>query len=125
MLFTGILRDEKLGFVVKRLFENDLWTSFGIRNHSALEPDFNPKSYHLGSVWPYDNWIIAQGLKKLGHEREYRKIKKAILSAHEKIGFLPEFYGVIDEKITLEMEKISCYPHASSSGTFFNFLQDF
>lgn len=125
LLFTGILRDEKINFVVKRLFENDLWTSFGIRNHSTLEPDFNPKSYHLGSIWPYDNWLIAQGLKKLGCEREYRKIKKAILLAHEKIGFLPEFYGVVDEKITLEMEKISCFPHASSTGALFNFLQDF
>ena len=132
LLFTGIIDKEKIDFVVKRIFEDDLWTPFGIRNHSMLEPDFNPKSYHLGSVWPHDNWIIAQGLKKLGKKSEYQKIKNAILLAYQKIGYLsphqswcgglPEFYGVIDGKIILEMKERPCYPQAWSSGALFNFL---
>lgn len=122
LLFTGILKDEKINFVVKRLFQEDLWTPFGIRAHSTLEPDFNPKSYHLGSIWPHDNWLIAQGLKKLGSEKEYQKIKKAILLAYKKLGFLPEFYGVLDGKITLEMEKSPCHPQAWSSCALLNFL---
>ncbi len=122
LLFTGILRDEKNNFVVKRLFENDLWTSFGIRTHSNIEPDFDPRSYHLGSIWPHDNWLIAQGLKKFGFKKEYQKIKKAVLLAYEKIGYLPEFYGVVDGKITLEMERSPCYPQAWSSCALFNFL---
>ncbi len=122
LLFTGILEKNKEKLVVKRLFSKDLWTSFGIRNHSASEPDFNPKSYHLGSVWPHDNWIIAQGLKKLGYQKEYLKIKNALLRACREIGFIPEFYGVIDNKITLEMEKPVCYPQAWASGALLNFL---
>ncbi|OIP75505.1 MAG: hypothetical protein AUK06_01720 [Parcubacteria group bacterium CG2_30_36_18] len=124
LLFTGVLRDEKIDFVVKRLFQDDLWTPFGIRTHSTLEPDFDPKSYHLGSIWPHDNWIIAQGLKKLGYEKEYQKIKKAILLAYERLGFLPEFYGVVNGEITLEMKKTPCYPQAWSSGALFNFLSE-
>jgi glycogen debranching enzyme len=124
LLFTGILREEKINFVVKRLFQDDLWTPFGIRNHSTLEPDFNPKSYHLGSVWPHDNWLIAQGLKKLGYKKEYQKIKNAILLAYEKIGYLPEYYGVINNEIILELPKKPCYPQAWSSGALFNFLSD-
>ena len=124
LLFTGVLRDEKIDFVVKRLFQDDLWTPFGIRTHSTLEPDFDPKSYHLGSVWPHDNWLIAQGLKKLGRKSEYQKIKNAILWTYERLGFLPEFYGVIDGKITLEMRKTPCYPQAWASGALFNFLSD-
>jgi len=124
LLFTGIVDKEKIDLVVKRLFEDDLWTPFGIRTHSTLEPDFDPKSYHLGSVWPHDNWLIAQGLKKLGRKSEYQKIKNAILLAYNKIGFLPEFYGVIDGKITLEMKKTPCHPQAWASGALFNFLSD-
>jgi glycogen debranching enzyme len=124
LLFTGLIDKEKIYLVVKRLFKEDLWTPFGIRTHSTLESDFNPKSYHLGSVWPHDNWLIAQGLKKLGKKSEYQKIKNAILLAYHKIGFLPEFYGVVDEKITLEMEKTPCYPQAWASGALFNFLSD-
>ncbi len=122
LLFSGILRDDKIDAVVKRLFEEDLWTPFGIRTHSTLEPDFDPKSYHLGSIWPHDNWIIAQGLKKLGYEKEYQKIKNAILLAFEKIGFLPEFYGVINGEPVLEMEETPCYPQAWASGALLNFL---
>jgi len=124
LLFSGILYSDKIDFVVKKLFEDDLFTPFGIRNHSTREPDFNPRSSHLGSIWPHDNWVIAQGLKKLGKKIEYQKIKNAILLAYKEIGFLPEFYGVIDEKITLEMEKTPCYPQAWSSGALFNFLSD-
>ena len=122
LLFTGILKEEKIKLVVKRLFEKDLWTPFGIRTHSTLEPDFNPKSYHLGSIWPHDNWLIAQGLRKLGYEKEYQKIKKAVLLAFEELGFLPEFYGVADGKITLEMEETPCYPQAWAAGALLNFL---
>ncbi len=124
LLFTDIIEREKIDSVVKRLFKKDLWTPFGIRTHSTLEPDFNPKSYHLGSIWPHDNWIIAQGLKNLGRKSEYQKIKNAILLADEKIGYLPEFYGVIDGKITLEMEKIVCHPQAWASGALLNFLRE-
>lgn len=124
LLFTGILAQDKINFVVKELFEKNLWTPFGIRTHSILEPDFDPKSNCLGSVWPHDNWIIAKGLKKLGYQKEYQKIKKAILLAYEKLGFLPEFYGVVDGKITLEMETPPCHPQAWSSGALISFLSD-
>jgi len=120
LLFTGIIDENKVAPVVKRLFQDDLWTPFGIRTHSKLEPDFDPKSYHLGSVWPHDNWIIAQGLKKLGYKKEYQKIKNALLRAYKELGFIPELYGTIDGKIL----KISqaCYPQAWASGALLNFL---
>jgi len=124
LLFTRICEKGKEKLIAERLFQDDLWTSYGIRTHSTLEPDFDPKSYHFGSIWPHDNWIIAQGLKKLGYRNEYQKIKNAILLANDKIGNLPEYYGVIDGKITLEMEKTPCYPQAWSSGALFNFLSE-
>ena len=52
--------------VTDRLFGDDLWTPAGIRTHSSADPHFDPDSYHLGSVWPHDNAIIAAGIKRLG-----------------------------------------------------------
>lgn len=125
LLFTGIIREkEKIDLVVKRLFAKDMFTPYGIRTHSELEEDFDPKSYHLGSVWPHDNWIIAQGLKKLGYIKEYKKIKNAILRAYKEIGYLPEYYGVLEGKIILDLPKLPCYPQAWSSGALFSFLQN-
>lgn len=125
LLFTGIIDEGKIDFVVKRLFEKDLFTVFGIRNHSEAEPDFNPLSKNLGSVWPHDNWIIAQGLKALGYNKEYLKIKTAVLAAYNKLGRLPEYYGVVNGKITLKMEKKDpCYPQAWASGALLNFIEN-
>ena len=122
LLFTGILDKDKEKFVVKKLFSSELWTPFGIRTHSKKSKLFDPLSYHLGSVWPHDNWLIAQGLKKLGYKKEYQKIKKALLRAYQKLGFIPEFYGVVDGEITLKTKKTPCHPQAWATGTLLNFL---
>jgi len=119
-LFCGILEDKKAKAVVKRLFGKDLWTPYGIRNLSSNDPDFDPESFHRGSIWPHDNWIIAQGLKKLGFKEEYQKIKKAIFLAYREIGFLPECYGVKKGKI-LPISKAN-YPQAWATCALFNFL---
>lgn len=123
LLFTGIMDDEKVDLVIKRIFSNDMWTPYGIRTLSTKDPDFDPKSYHLGSIWPHDNWIIAQGLRKLGMKSRYQKIKDAILLADEKIGYLPELYGVVNGKVTVKMEVVPCHPQAWATGSILNFLE--
>jgi glycogen debranching enzyme len=122
LLFTGILdqEEEKIQAVVERLFQDDMWTPYGIRTHAESNPDFNPMSYHLGSVWPHDNWIIAQGLKKYGYDCEYRKIKYALLNAYQALGEIPELYAVVKGKI--EKIPIACSPQAWASGALLNFL---
>ena len=119
-LFTGIIQEEKMKKVVARLFEEDMWTSFGIRTHSTKEPDFDPRAYHLGSIWPHDNWIIAQGLKKYGFVKEYQKIRQALFLAYRELGFLPEHYGALGEKII--PIPTACYPQAWATCALFNFL---
>lgn len=120
LLFTGILEKDRIEAVVKRLFRPDLWTSFGIRTHSTKEPDFSPWAYHRGTIWPHDNWIIAQGLKKLGYEKEYQKIKKATLKAYQDFRFLPECYAVIND-VAIENPR-ACFLQAWASGALLNFL---
>jgi len=99
LLFTKIIDEDKVDYVVKRLFQPDLWTPYGIRNHSTKEPDFDPYSYHLGSVWPHDNWIIYKGLQKLGYHQQAEKIKRALLRAYQKLNKIPELYTVINNEI--------------------------
>jgi len=121
LLFTGILEKDKEDLVVKRLFEPDMWTTYGLRTHSLNETNFDAKSYHLGSVWPHDNWIIAQGLKKLRYNNEYQKIKEAILKAQKEFGYIPELYAVTPEGKLEEIEK-ACKLQAWASGAAIQFL---
>jgi len=124
LLFTGICDKDKEKLVVKRLFSKDLWTPYGIRTHSIREKDFDPLSYHLGSIWPHDNWIIAQGLKKQGYKNKYLKIKKALLKTYKELGYLPEFYGVsLKNKIIIKgLEFKPCRLQAWAIGALLNLL---
>lgn len=99
LLFTGIVGEDQINPLVHRLFRPDLWTPFGIRNHSSEEPDFDPYSYHHGSIWPHDNWIAYHGLTTLGLTSYASDIKKALLKAYVQLGKIPELYTVVKKKI--------------------------
>jgi len=119
LLFTEIIDDKKKEkAVVKKLFSDELWTPYGIRTHSTESELFDPFSYHLGGVWPHDNWIIAQGLKQCGYKKEYQLVKDALYRAYNKLGCLPEYYSVVNNKII----RRGCYPQAWASGALLNFV---
>jgi len=94
LLFTGIVPEEVLEKVIERIFQPDLFTPYGIRTVSENDPAFDPFSYHLGSVWPHDNWIVYNGLKKLGFEKEANRIKQALLLAYQELECMPELFRV-------------------------------
>jgi len=58
-LWAGIIDPEKAALTAKRLMADDLFCGWGIRTLSTKERAYNPLSYHLGSVWPHDNSLIA------------------------------------------------------------------
>lgn len=121
LLFTGILNKDKEKATVKKLFSPELWTPFGIRTHSTKSKLFNPLSYHLGSIWPHDNWIIAQGLKKLGYQKEYNRIKSVLLKAYKILGFIPELYGVTKDGQLKEVKR-ACRLQAWSLGALLELI---
>lgn len=99
LLFTGIIPREILPRVVDRLFQPDLSTLYGIRTTSEKDPDFDVLSYHLGSIWPHDNWVIYYGLKQLGFIEEANRIKKGLVSVYKELGNIPELFAVVDGSI--------------------------
>ncbi len=99
LLFTGIISEEIAKKLVQRLFKEDMFTPFGIRTVSKDDSDFDSSSYHFGSIWPHDNWIIYYGLKQMGFLSEAEQIKKALISAYQTLGYIPELFEVKDNKI--------------------------
>jgi glycogen debranching enzyme len=67
-LTTGIVRDERVPRLVRRLFEPDMFSGWGIRTLSTGNPSYNPISYHLGSIWPVENGTILFGLRRYGFD---------------------------------------------------------
>jgi glycogen debranching enzyme len=65
---AGIVDDDKLPRLVRRLFQPDLFSGWGIRTLSTENPSYQPLSYHLGSVWAVENGTILFGLRRFGFD---------------------------------------------------------
>jgi len=120
LLATPILDGERAAQVADRLFEDDLWTPAGIRTHSTDDPWFDPDSYHLGSVWPHDNWVIHEGLRAIGRHDDAARVRHAVLDACCRLEAIPELYAVHDG--TPCALAISQPLQAWSSGAVISFL---
>jgi len=96
LLAVDAVASDRVGPLVKRLFEPDLWTPYGIRTLASSESDFDPYGYHTGTVWPHDNWFIYRGLRSHGRESEATRIREALLRTWQELGKIPELYAVVD-----------------------------
>lgn len=122
-LWSGILDEGKAKKVVKKLFEKDMFSGWGIRTLSSKEVGYNPFGYHLGTVWPHDNAIIAAGLKKYGFIDEANDIFSYISKAARFFeGYrLPELFCGFskEEKYAPVPYPLACRPQAWAAGSIF------
>lgn len=78
----------------ERLAEPDVLTEYGLRTLSDRHPQFDPQSYHRGSVWPFDSWLGWGGLRAAGHREAAQRVRRGVLAGVERIGHYPELYAV-------------------------------
>lgn len=126
-LFTGILDDDKANAVADRLMSQELHSGWGIRTLSRSTIAYNPMSYHNGTVWPHDNAIIAEGMRKIGRVEAAHKIMLGLLEA---VQFEPEFRlpelfcGFDREGGSRPIDyPVSCSPQAWAAGSVFQLLK--
>lgn len=128
-LWSGIIPPGKADRVVHRLMSEDMLSGWGVRTMSSLEPNFNPMSYHNGSVWPHDNSLIATGLKRYGYDEAVCRLFTEVYEAGLRFGSyrLPELYCGFDRDRRYQsmpaQYPVSCSPQAWAAGSVFLFLQ--
>jgi glycogen debranching enzyme len=126
-LWSGIVKQEHAQRVVARFFEPDLYCGWGIRTLSSTNPAFNPHSYHLGSVWPHDNGLIALGFKRYGFHEEAARVARDISEAASFfVGHrLPELYaGTERTPGGFPVQYLQAnVPQAWAAGSIFHLLQ--
>ncbi len=120
-LWTGIADRDKAEKTSKRLMAEDMFTGWGIRTLSALEKAYNPTAYHLGSVWPHDNSIIAAGFKQYGFDEYADQIFAGLSEAslHFESDRLPElFCGFPYQDYNVPVRyPVACHPQAWAAGS--------
>jgi glycogen debranching enzyme len=127
LLFTGILSDKKAQMVADRLMSNELHSGWGIRTLSRRCVAYNPMSYHNGSVWPHDNSIIAEGLRKIGRVSDAHMVLRGFLEAaqSQEEFRLPELFCGFDRTGVYKPidYPVSCSPQAWAAGSIFQLLK--
>jgi glycogen debranching enzyme len=120
-LWSGIVDRRLARTMVDRLFEPDMYTGWGIRTLSSNELLYNPLGYHIGTVWPHDNSLIAMGMCKYGFYDEFTTLFSNMYDAASVYPLyrLPELFGGLDRGQHNMPVKypVACSPQAWSAGT--------
>ncbi|PWR12118.1 amylo-alpha-1,6-glucosidase [Micromonospora acroterricola] len=120
LLWSGIVDESRAGKVVEHLLGPRLFSGWGVRTLAEDQGRYNPIGYHVGTVWPFDNSIIAWGLWRYGFRDEAGTICDAMLAAsHYFDGRLPEAFAGYPRDLTdYPVEyPTACSPQAWSTGT--------
>src|SRR5262249_33420656 len=72
-LWGGIVDPDKARPTVERLMAEDMFSGWGIRTLSAQERRYKPIGYHVGTVWPHDNALIAAGFRRYGFDTQGKR----------------------------------------------------
>jgi len=94
LLVSGIVPPDRAEVVVRQLMSDEMFSGWGVRTLSSASAGFNPIGYHVGTIWPHDNAIIAMGLARMGYRDESNRIAMALFEAasHSR-GRLPEAFA--------------------------------
>ncbi|MFC7078055.1 amylo-alpha-1,6-glucosidase [Haloarcula halophila] len=117
-LWSGIVDPDRADAVVETLLDDGLNTGWGVRTMSSEDAGYSPVSYHVGSVWPHDNALVALGAAGYGFHEAAERIATDVLEACRTFDRqrVPELYcGFADE--TPYQYPSACEPQAWGAST--------
>jgi glycogen debranching enzyme len=125
-LWAEILPPGRARDVARRLVSPELFSGWGIRTLSTRAVNYDACSYHNGSVWPHDNAIAAEGLRKAGFTAEAEQVARAVLEAGMEFPDLrlPELWCGHDREPGHSPNdyRNSCSPQNWAAGSSFQLL---
>ena len=122
VLWTGIAAADRAAKVAERLLRDDMFSGWGIRTLASSAVAANPIGYHLGTVWPHDNGLIAEGLRRYGRHDAAERVFRGLLEASTDFPQqrLPEcFAGFERAEFGIPVRyPVACHPQAWAAGAF-------
>jgi len=126
LLFTALAAPERAARVMERMRTAAFDCGWGLRTLARDAPNFNPMSYHNGSVWPHDTAICAAGFARYGDKLgAVHWLDEMFRAAGNFAMRMPELYCGFARR-TGEPPiayPVACLPQAWSAGAVFMLLQ--
>jgi glycogen debranching enzyme len=125
-LNLGIFDYEKAISVAARLNAPDMFNGWGIRTLSSLSPAYNPMGYHIGSVWPHDNSLIAVGMRSHSLVKQSLRIAQGLIdmTIAQPYHRPPELLcGYEQDSFSFPVQyPVACSPQAWATGSIFQLI---
>jgi len=125
-LWSQILSPARAHAVAERLVSPELFSGWGIRTLSTRAINYDPRSYHNGSVWPHDNAIAAAGLRFSGFPAEAEVVARATLESGMAYADrrLPELFSGAERVLGKAPEdyEASCRPQNWGAASAFQMI---
>jgi glycogen debranching enzyme len=80
-LWMRIIDRNKAPHVARRLLASDMFNGWGVRTLSDRAANYDPCSYHNGSVWPFDSALAVAGLRQYGYAAEAERLARGLIEA--------------------------------------------
>lgn len=126
LLFSGLPAADRAARVTAQLLAPPFSSGWGIRTLAGTETNFNPMSYHNGSVWPHDTALCVAGLSRYGERDGVVRLMSGLFEAADAFGMrLPELFcgfGRTQGPAPIAYP-VACLPQAWASGAAFMMLQ--
>ncbi|MGI0091964.1 MAG: amylo-alpha-1,6-glucosidase, partial [Nitrososphaerales archaeon] len=119
-VMLGLTDDEVTDHVMKRIESSEFTTDWGIRTMSRNDPEYDPRSYQKGGVWPFcTGWVArTEFIKRLyregvGHVGSF--VKGLDMGANY---FKEVLYGDLPPTGKNPVQPTGCFIQAWSAGMF-------
>ncbi|MGI0018463.1 MAG: amylo-alpha-1,6-glucosidase, partial [Nitrosotalea sp.] len=127
VLWSGLADPDHARRTADLLMGERMFSGWGVRTFATGQPRYNPIGYHLGTVWPHDNSIIAAGFRRYGLDEAALSIFTALLEAampFEEYRLPEAFSGFRREDFGVPVRyPVACHPQAWAAGAIPYLLQ--
>ncbi len=126
LLWSGIVSEDRARVVADQLMSDRMFSGWGVRTLSSDDRGFNPVGYHVGTIWPHDNAIIALGLVRYGLRDQANRIVLSQLEAASFSNFrLSEAFAGFERWVSRfpVPYPAACSPQAWATGAPFVFVK--
>lgn len=95
-LYAGCVTELRAKQLVDKLLDQQkYWTKYPVPSVPKDSPRFKETHYWQGPTWLNTNWLLIDGLRRYGYDKEAEDITKKSLELTKKLGFR-EYFSPLD-----------------------------